>query len=319
VWAVDPSREAGGVRSTRTRWLIAFFIFCVATVIGFGALTVRRIRSDSLDVVCRGRLKQIGLALSNYYTFYGRLPPAYLANEKGEPVHSWRVLLLPFLACEHIYYRYDFAEPWNGPHNVALAQSLVGWQANVFACPRTAGDTDRANYVAIVGRGTLWPKSGPATIPGGLSRQTGTILIIEIDAPDIHWMEPRDLDVDEVKASLTSAMRQGSSLNFVTGSDALGKIAGEIGPEALTRLLTIEQPEPAPNPREILERRLATLVGYLDENAEPYFLHHAIGVLAGMGSDAEPVIPALKALTKANDARTKAEAASAIQRIRQVQ
>ena len=51
---------------------------------------------------------------------YGVLPPAYVADASGRPMHSWRVLILPFLDQQSLYNQYDFREPWDGPHNIKL-------------------------------------------------------------------------------------------------------------------------------------------------------------------------------------------------------
>ena len=52
---------------------------------------------------CANHLKQIGVALHTYHDAYGSFPPAFVADENGKPMHSWRVLLLPFLDEELIY------------------------------------------------------------------------------------------------------------------------------------------------------------------------------------------------------------------------
>ena len=39
-------------------------------------------------------------------------------------MHSWRVLILPFLDQQSLYNQYDFREPWNGPNNIKLLNSM---------------------------------------------------------------------------------------------------------------------------------------------------------------------------------------------------
>lgn len=46
---------------------------------------------------CANNLKQIALALHAYHDRYGCLPPAVVRDPQGRPMHSWRVLLLPFI------------------------------------------------------------------------------------------------------------------------------------------------------------------------------------------------------------------------------
>src|SRR5687767_14136115 len=54
-------------------------------------------RPPSKRTQCKNNLKQIALALHNYHDVYGSFPPAYIADKDGRPMHSWRVLLLPYI------------------------------------------------------------------------------------------------------------------------------------------------------------------------------------------------------------------------------
>ena len=37
------------------------------------------------------------VALHNYHDEHGSFPPAYVSDESGRPLYSWRVLILPYL------------------------------------------------------------------------------------------------------------------------------------------------------------------------------------------------------------------------------
>jgi hypothetical protein len=55
---------------------------------------------------CMSQLRNVSLALQTYATNNGgRLPPAYIADENGAPMHSWRVLLLPYIEQQALYDR----------------------------------------------------------------------------------------------------------------------------------------------------------------------------------------------------------------------
>lgn len=163
---------------------------------------------------CMNNLKQIGLALDGYHDQYGCFPPAYIANESGKPMHSWRVLILPQLGRRDLYEAYNFDEPWNGPNNSKLAKTTP----SVFRCPSAAANRpDVTNYVAVVGSGTAWPGSKSAKIrdfPDGPSK---TILLVEVANSDIHWMEPRDLDVGRMAPGINPTSGQGISSNHPGG------------------------------------------------------------------------------------------------------
>jgi len=46
-------------------------------------------------------------------------------------MHSWRVLLLPFLDQKPLFDQYRFDEPWDGPHN----RKLVSQIQYAYRCP----------------------------------------------------------------------------------------------------------------------------------------------------------------------------------------
>ena len=100
---------------------------------------------------------QILLALHNYHSEYNALPPAYVADANGKPMHSWRVLILPYMEQSALYNRYKFNEPWNGPNNITLLNSMP----SIFACPsRFSNPTNLTSYVAVTGPGTMFPAPG---------------------------------------------------------------------------------------------------------------------------------------------------------------
>jgi len=75
---------------------------------------------------CKGKLKQLGLALFNYHEDYGSFPPAYIADTNGNPMHSWRLLLLPYMDEPELYSLYNFSQPWNAPGNSKLSDTCKG-------------------------------------------------------------------------------------------------------------------------------------------------------------------------------------------------
>ena len=97
---------------------------------------------------CPNNLKQIAMALDNYHDTYGCFPPAYSIDEQGRPMHSWRILILPYLEGPSAYQGYDFNEPWDGPNNRQLAEQIPG----VFRCPEATkhGAAADTHYVAIM-------------------------------------------------------------------------------------------------------------------------------------------------------------------------
>ncbi len=75
-------------------------------------------------------IRDLSMALHYYHAQHGSFPPAYIADENGNPMHSWRVLILPYIEERDLYDQYDFDEPWDGPNNSLLHDKVV----DLFNC-----------------------------------------------------------------------------------------------------------------------------------------------------------------------------------------
>lgn len=156
---------------------------------------------------CYTNLRRIALALHNYHEEYGCFPSAYIADNDGKPMHSWRALILPYLDGEMynaLYKRYDFNEPWDGPNN----KKLLAACPESYVCPhalpaRTPGMTT-TSYVAVVGPDAAWPGPKSASFRDGRlhGKTATTVMVIEVPASaGIQWTEPRDLSLDTLRAT----------------------------------------------------------------------------------------------------------------------
>jgi hypothetical protein len=168
-----------------TTCIFSLLCFCLFPI-GHGPEPSRRMQ-------CSNQLKQIGLALQWYHDTYGSLPPAYLADSNGKPIHSWRVLLLPFMDQKALFNKYSFDEPWNGPNNRKLHQFVM----EAYRCPsrpRRQSATD-TSYVVVTGPNTMWPGSKSTSFADISDGTSNTLMVVEMANSGIHWMEPRDLDM----------------------------------------------------------------------------------------------------------------------------
>ncbi|QDU78053.1 hypothetical protein Pan97_51330 [Bremerella volcania] len=82
-------------------------LLCAGIVVALLVPAIGQARMAAQRMQSQNNLKVIGLALHNYHDTYGTLPPAYIPDEDGQPMHSWRVLILPFVEANHIYAQYD--------------------------------------------------------------------------------------------------------------------------------------------------------------------------------------------------------------------
>jgi hypothetical protein len=187
---------------------------CALLVIGWpfiwllALLPIGVMREAARRSQCNSHLKQIAVALHSYHDTYGEFPPAFLGDEDGQPMHSWRVLILPWLEQAALYDQYDFEQPWDGPNN----RRLLAQMPYVYQCPSDARRRQRpsewTNYVAVVDPRTAWPGAKSTKLSDFTGGTANTILVLEDQSREILWMEPRDLTWDDATSALTSQDRQ---------------------------------------------------------------------------------------------------------------
>ncbi|NQT16936.1 MAG: DUF1559 domain-containing protein, partial [Planctomycetes bacterium] len=131
---------------------IGGLLLCSGIPIALLLPAVQAAREAARRSQCTNNLKQIGLAMHNYHDAYKCFPPAYIPDEDGQPMHSWRVLILPFMEQGYLYEQYNFDEPWDSPGNQALAASM----SNVFQCPSSPPGLSETGYAVISGPGALF-------------------------------------------------------------------------------------------------------------------------------------------------------------------
>lgn len=184
-------------------------------------------RSQAQQMACQCCLRSLTLALQNYADHYnGHFPPAYLADANGKPLHSWRVLILPYIEQESLYQQYRFDEPWDSKHNLAIAKQIP----YLFQCPSRSAKTRGlfTSYVAVVGDETMWPAEKSvqyADVTDGLSR---TLCLIEWPESDVIWTEPRDFDIDRVWMLTHPPNPLPKSKQFHSGNTTVGFADGHI-------------------------------------------------------------------------------------------
>ena len=238
---------AGASRKKRwVAWLAAGFV-AVGLFVALLLLASQIVLPIQRRVRCAANLKQIGLALHGYHTEWHCFPPAYLTDKNGRPMHSWRVLILPHLNERALYQQYWFEEPWNSPHNLAVAKQMP----SVFRCPEDwqAGPID-TSYAMFVGPGAFSEGPTSTTIDDFTDGTDKTLAVVEVSGFGIRWTQPRDLSIAEMTYTMNDAAALGPTSNhygcadflFADGSvRALGDALAwddEITPEMLRALIT---------------------------------------------------------------------------------
>jgi prepilin-type processing-associated H-X9-DG protein len=249
--AVEPVYAPPSSRSSNSGLIIMIVVgACLFGVLVCGGVLVAMLlpavqsaREAARRAQCSGHLKQIALAFHNYHDVYGTLPPAYIPDENGQPKHSWRVLILPFMEQSGIYERYNFDEPWNSPNNLAVTNQAVPG----YSCPSTPGDTlgsTETNYMVITGPSTVFDGDKACKFRDILDGTSNTLLVVEVSGTGVNWAEPKDLDASTITYPLGSsgggspASRHPGGLMVAMCDGSVRFIRNDVAPQTFQALTT---------------------------------------------------------------------------------
>lgn len=199
--------EPKPVESKKTPWarnvllvvvLLVIAGFCLLPSGGHPPEVYHRVES-------RNNLKQIGLALQIEQHAHpsGELTSSIITDAHGQPLYSWRVLILPELGYQELYEQFDLSKPWDSPEN----RPLIAKMPEVYLSPRQSTETTDGltAYQALVEDGphqtVMLPtkKRRPRDITDGHSNTA--LLVEELDKPVI-WTQPDDVTPAEFLETL---------------------------------------------------------------------------------------------------------------------
>ncbi|MFT5523377.1 MAG: prepilin-type processing-associated H-X9-DG protein [Pirellulaceae bacterium] len=175
-------------------------------------------RGAAQRMECINNAKQITLSMHNYANAYGTFPPAYVADENGKPMHSWRILIMEF-SDPATFAQYDMSKPWDSPENLALLDRVP----NVYGCP-LSNQPGETNYMVVTGPGTLYPKGDSAPMIRDITDGTSnTVLLVEVHNTGVNWTEPADLPIEQVSTPINSSQPssphpKGAVVGYADGS-----------------------------------------------------------------------------------------------------
>jgi Protein of unknown function (DUF1559) len=140
-------------------------------------------------------LKELGLAMHNYYDAHGAFPTHAVYSRDGKPLLSWRVLLLPFLNEQELYGEFRLDEPWDSPHN----KKLLARMPRVFLPVRGKPKQPYSTYFQVfVGKSALFEGQQKRTFADVRDGLANTFMIVE-GGEAVPWSKPEDIAYDPDK------------------------------------------------------------------------------------------------------------------------
>ena len=223
------------------------------------------VQEAMLRCECTINLRRVADALKTYEAENGTLPPAFSVDSEGKPLHSWRVLILPYLGDEEkaLYEKIRLDEPWNSEANKAVLAEAPA----VYRCPSNPNcGSEQTGYTVLLGEDSLFDNSGKGKSLTELSARPDVdvlqqYLVVERYEP-IHWAQPdAELDVQAFRDTFTGVEPVGVGSYHTDGmdvctADGSAHYVSQLDPSykletGLTGKIVVEEDETTENPIEV--------------------------------------------------------------------
>lgn len=206
---------------------------------------IRIAREQAKAMQSMNNMKQLALALHNFYSAFDTFPPQSLTSKDGKKLLSWRVLILPFIEQQALYDQFHLDEPWDSPHNRTLIDKIP----QIFVTP--GPEVGKTTYQTLLTPDSTFGRPGkPVKFPDITDGTSGTIWMVEVDVADaIEWTKPEDYQVTD-KGSLERIYKQRDAVPFGYVDGSVRTIPKSLTFDTLKKLLSINGGEviEAPNP-----------------------------------------------------------------------
>jgi hypothetical protein len=220
-------------------------------------------------------LRQIALAMLNYASAHGTLPPAYISDKAtGKPLLSWRVAILPYLGQEALYKEFHLDEPWDSEHNKALIARMpftyrspgamvaakeyatvekpVTVEGKVARAPSTGSSPNgppasgKTRYLTFRHADSAFPGKDGIRLAEITRGTSNTLMAFEADeAHAVTWTKPDDLEFNPEKPLAGLAGQPQRMFNAVLCDGSARMFPDTIDSEIFGDMVTRQGAKPA--------------------------------------------------------------------------
>ena len=167
-----------------------------AAIIAYCVPMIRASLDAARRAQCVNNLRQIALAMHNYHSANNAFPRSASVDEKGKPLLSWRVAILPYLGYQELYNKFNLNEPWDSDHNKALLKEMPP----AYSCfDRVKPEPFTTSYQVIVGKNAMFETDEEVSVVNVTDGTSNTYLVVE-SKTSVPWTKPEDLTFDPAAA-----------------------------------------------------------------------------------------------------------------------
>ena len=129
--------------------------------------------------------------MHSYHEAHGAFPPAAICDKNGNPLLSWRVLLLPYVEENDLFRQFKLDEPWDSAPNHALLAKMPSVYSPFDGRPTPQPHT--TYYRVFIGPGAAFEGTGGAEPQDGFPDGPGNTILIVQAAEAVPWTQPAEL------------------------------------------------------------------------------------------------------------------------------
>lgn len=167
---------------------------------------------------CSYNVLDIALAMLLYKEKHGTLPPAWTVDENGRPLHSWRVLILPYLGQKELYEKIRLEEPWDSEHNSLFHKTEIAqYRCGYMDPPPSPGETP---YAIVFGENLAFDGTGKGKRLSELGPKSDKMALVVERKTTVNWMRPeKEIAKSDIRPEIVSSVfDEWAKAGFINGT-----------------------------------------------------------------------------------------------------